>query len=613
MVGIEPAAMSHERDAEKIQLLADELRELVVRSGRVLKDEALGIREICEDIESAIPEESYDELLDKTESISQRLLEMQKTAEQGAHDLGDAVTEITQRLDRLQKEAKDFRTLYETGGVISSEMNLDRLLETVMDLVLQVTKGERGFVVLVEADDNLNFRVARNIEHDHVDKPEFEVSRGIIQSTISKGEITLIRDAQSDVDLMERTSVVELGLKSILCAPLRSSEGIIGVVYVENRAAASAFTEDDARLLGSLAKQISRGIENARRHTNLARSREKLLQELGLKYNFEEIVGNSPQILSILELIASVADTDATALVSGESGTGKELIARALHYNSSRRDKPFITLNCAAIPENLLESELFGHVRGAFTGASESRTGRFEAANHGTIFLDEIGDMPLNLQMKILRVLERKEIERLGSNKTLRVDVRVVAATNKNLREAIKEGMFREDLFHRLNVIGIDIPPLSERREDIMLLASHFTKRFWEQMGKPPLGIDPQCQRALENYSYPGNVRELENMLKRAVILCKGDMLSCEDLPRAVRDAGHGAEEVPTNNETLKQAKVKAREDASARIEKAFLIETLRSAGGVVSRAAASSGMHRVQYHRLLSKHGIDPKDYSGN
>jgi Nif-specific regulatory protein len=603
--------MPKNRSADAIELLVRKLRDASARHGKGLKSEVISIQEFCEEIADDLPEECYEELLEKAELLSRRLVEMEREIGRGAEEISTAIAETAQRLDRLEKDARNFKTLYETGAVISSEMNLDKLLETVMDLVLRVTRGERGFVVLVERDGNLDFKVARNIEHDHIDKPEFEVSRGIIESTIARGETILIRDAQRDNDLMGRASVVELGLKSILCTPLRSAVGISGVVYVENRAAASAFTEDDARLLDSLSKQISRGIENARTHTNLARSREKLLQELGVKYNFEEIVGNSPQILSILELVASVADTDATVLISGESGTGKELIARALHYNSSRRDQPFVTLNCAAIPENLLESELFGHVRGAFTGATESRRGRFEAADGGTIFLDEIGDMPLNLQMKILRVLERKEIERLGSNKTLQVDVRVVAATNKDLRQALADGSFREDLFHRLNVIGIEIPPLSKRREDILVLANHFMHRFRKQTDQDPLGMDEECRQALENYSYPGNVRELENVIKRAVILCKGDVLSCDDLPEVMRSAAVGAKRAPNTNEELKKARLEAREKAAAGIERAFLVETLRDAGGVVSRAAARSGMHRVQYHKLLSKHGIDPKDYS--
>ncbi|HFQ82345.1 MAG TPA: sigma-54-dependent Fis family transcriptional regulator [Desulfobacterales bacterium] len=276
--------------------------------------------------------------------------------------------------------------------------------------------------------------------------------------------------------------------------------------------------------------ELLASINKALEHSALAQENRRLQQEIRGRYSFEGIIGKSQAMRDIYELISRVAPTPSTVLVSGESGTGKELVARALHYQGTRAGRPFLSLNCAALPESLLESELFGHERGAFTGAVAMRKGKFEAADTGTLFLDEIGEMPLALQAKFLRVLQEKTIERLGGNKTIKVDVRIVAATNKNLQDEVREKQFREDLFYRLNVVSIVIPPLRERSDDIPLLAEHFVKKYGEQAGRPGLAISPAALQALIRAPWPGNVRELENAIERAAIMCRGDEIEPGDL-----------------------------------------------------------------------------------
>ncbi len=276
--------------------------------------------------------------------------------------------------------------------------------------------------------------------------------------------------------------------------------------------------------------ELLASINKALEHSALAQENRRLQREIRGRYSFEGIIGKSRAMRDIYELISRVAPTPSTVLVSGESGTGKELVARALHYQGPRAGRPFLSLNCAALPESLLESELFGHERGAFTGAVAMRKGKFEAADTGTLFLDEIGEMPLALQAKFLRVLQEKTIERLGGNKTIKVDVRIVAATNKNLQNEVHEKLFRQDLFYRLNVVSIVIPPLRERSDDIPLLAEHFVKKYGEQAGRTGLAISPAALQALIRAPWPGNVRELENAIERAAIMCRGDEIEPDDL-----------------------------------------------------------------------------------
>ncbi|MDD2732705.1 MAG: sigma-54 dependent transcriptional regulator [Desulfuromonadaceae bacterium] len=315
-----------------------------------------------------------------------------------------------------------------------------------------------------------------------------------------------------------------------------------------------------------------------------------LRSQLRGRFEFSNIIGSSPAMNLVFERMNRIVKTDSVVLVSGESGTGKELVARALHYNGTRRDKPFIAVNCSAIPETLLESELFGHVRGAFTGAISDKPGKFEAANHGTIFLDEIGTVPLHIQAKLLRVLQEHEVERVGSNKTIKLHVRVISATNSDLEEMVARGEFREDLYYRLNVIPLHLPPLRERQQDIMYLISFFLEKQCRIMGRIPCSISKQALEALERYSWPGNVRELENMIERMIVLTDANVLTIEDVPDKIVVEKNSGE---AHTLKLPSMGIDLTETVS-RIEQSFILQALESAGGVKAQAAKLLGINRT-------------------
>ncbi|SDF88835.1 sigma-54-dependent transcriptional regulator [Desulfovibrio legallii] len=341
-------------------------------------------------------------------------------------------------------------------------------------------------------------------------------------------------------------------------------------------------------------------LQQAIEHSRLSVENRELRRQLSDAAARPGILGRSPAMLAMQETIATVAPSEATVLITGESGTGKELVARALHSGSARADKPLVTVNCAALAENLLESELFGHEKGSFTGAERRREGRFVQANGGTLFLDEIGEMPLPLQAKLLRALQEGEVQRVGSDAPLTVDVRVLAATNRDLREEVARRRFREDLYFRLNVISLEVPPLRERGEDIPVLAAHFLERFAGRNRKSLRGFSPQAMDSLLRYSWPGNVRELENAVERAVILCNGDLVTRRELPAAVMEAAP-AEEPSSAAVQGVLAGLPLDE-----VERRAIEETLRCAGDNKSEAARQLGITRATLHNKLRKYGLE-------
>jgi len=343
--------------------------------------------------------------------------------------------------------------------------------------------------------------------------------------------------------------------------------------------------------------ELKLAIERAMDHSRLKEENRALKESLGVGFNTGDIIGRSRAMLELLETVALVAPTEATALIVGESGTGKELIASAIHLNSPRRDKPFIQLNCAAITETLLESELFGHEKGAFTGADRRKEGRFRLAHGGSIFLDEISEMSVAMQAKMLRVLQEKELQRVGGEEVIKVDVRVMAATNRDLRELITGGGFREDLYYRLNVVTLSVPSLRERRDDIPLLAQHFLKMFAEKNRKHIKGFTPQAMDRLVRYDWPGNVRELMNAVERSVILCRGEYIPESDFPLSVRETV-APEEDSVGAELLADLPLEE-------VEKVTILQTLESAGGNKSETARRLGITRRTLHKKLKKYGV--------
>jgi two-component system, NtrC family, response regulator len=341
-------------------------------------------------------------------------------------------------------------------------------------------------------------------------------------------------------------------------------------------------------------KAVARGVEKR----SLIKNIRHLQSELGSLWG--NIVGKSKAMGNVVTLMKRVADAPTTVLVSGESGTGKELIARGIHQGSFRRAAPFVSLNCAAVPENLLESELFGYERGAFTGAVQMRQGKFEVADGGTLFLDEVGEMSLGLQVKLLRVLQEKEFQRVGGHKDIRVNVRIIAATNKDLREEVEAGRFRDDLFFRLNVVHIVIPPLRNRREDIPHLVAHFMARFQETLGREVRDVDPEVMTALYRYSWPGNIRELENVIERALVLCKGRRITPDDLPPEIRESP----EIEERLDALISWEKGLTETLDA-IEERMIRQALKRVGNVQAQAAKVLGISRSNLQYKLKKYGL--------
>ena len=347
-------------------------------------------------------------------------------------------------------------------------------------------------------------------------------------------------------------------------------------------------------------------VKRALRMSSLTIENKYLRQALESQYNFENIIGNSPQVFEALKLVGDVSKTDSTVLITGESGTGKELIAHALHYNSKRAGGPFIVLNCAAIPENLLESELFGYEKGAFTGAEKTKKGRFELAAGGTFFLDEISEMSAAIQAKVLRVVEAKELERLGGTETIKVDVRIICATNKNPEDLANSGKFREDLYYRISVFPIMLPPLRERREDIMPLSRHFLKNFSTKMGKAPISLGKEVEKFFMLHKWEGNVRELQNVIERAVILCKGNVITAEHLPVSIVRSSHIIEK-ERHNPTSASLQFDIPPDGLSldALEKQLVTQALEKSKNNKTKAAKLLGLTRGTFRYRLQKYGL--------
>jgi DNA-binding NtrC family response regulator len=347
-------------------------------------------------------------------------------------------------------------------------------------------------------------------------------------------------------------------------------------------------------------------VEKALEKKSLVHENIYLRKELEAKYGFENIIGSSPKMQEVYKLIRKVAPTDSTVLIRGESGTGKELVARAIHFNSPRKQKPFVPVDCGVLAQELLESELFGHVKGSFTGAIVTKPGLFEVAEGGSIFLDEIGDTNSNFQSKLLRVIQEREFTPVGGVKSKKVDLRFVVATNKDLDLMVKEGRFREDLFYRLNVVSITVPPLTERKDDIPLLAYHFLKKYAKEMKKEIKSISVDAMNKLIAYGWPGNVRQLENVIERAIVMAEGDTISTDHLPFVVgAEADHPDMPIPKTSEELKQVKKKLRETAVEEVEKSFILDVLTRNDWNVTKSAKEVGMQRPNFQALMRKYHI--------
>jgi transcriptional regulator with GAF, ATPase, and Fis domain len=420
--------------------------------------------------------------------------------------------------------------LLESLVVLSTEMLRDtapeRLFATMLERLVAVTRAEKGFVIVMQ-DGDRHLAAAHNVANETLDITR--VSDSIVNQVVEHLQPLIVSDATSDSRFARAKSVVDLRLSSVMCVPLIYRKDLLGVIYLGNDSVTDLFTERDLQLLKIYAAQASLVVYHALQLNQLRLDNKNLRSQLQAASQ-GEMIGTCAPMKQVFRVLRRVAPTELSVLILGETGTGKELVAREIHRLSSRRDHTFVAINCGAIPENLLESELFGHRKGSFTGAVADKVGKVETANGGTLFLDEIGEMPMNLQVKLLRVLQERVIERVGDLEPRPVDIRVVAATNKNLEELIGVNGFREDLFYRLNEMMVALPPLRERGEDIAILGQYFLNLYREQYGSKPRGFTNQALLAMKNYYWPGNVRELENRLKKAVIMSDRALLNPDDL-----------------------------------------------------------------------------------
>jgi transcriptional regulator with GAF, ATPase, and Fis domain len=400
--------------------------------------------------------------------------------------------------------------------------------EELMDAVVDLTGASKGFLVLFE-DGNPSVKVARNIRQENVQNAVAQLSDSIVAKVVESKKPLIVSDAMHDSSFSTAESVINLRLSSVMCVPLLDRGRLLGLIYVGNDDVRGLFEAKSLDLLVMFASQASILVQNALLVDALKLKNMSLSEELN-KQRFGEIVGSSPSMLEVYRKVGKVAGADVSVLISGETGTGKELIANEIHRRSGRAKGPFVTVNCGAIPENLMESEFFGHMRGSFTGAVATREGKFQAAHKGTLFLDEIGEMPLSLQVKLLRVLQEHQVVRVGAVKPETVDIRVIAATNRDLDKEVGAGRFREDLYYRLNVVHLDLPALRERGDDILLLAKYLLQELIKKYSAKAKGFTPGAVTAMKKHHWQGNVRELENRIKKAVILCDGTMIGPQDL-----------------------------------------------------------------------------------
>jgi Nif-specific regulatory protein len=424
-----------------------------------------------------------------------------------------------------------FVTLFQISKIINSILNLHELLERVMDLVLEAIRVERGLILLVnEESGELEVKVARNISKETLEDAS-AISKSVLEEVVHGGKPLISVNAHDDQRLRDRHSIVDFGIGMVLCIPLTVKEKIVGAVYIDNPVATLPFNEEDVNFLMSFTNLFAIAIENSRLYEKVNQENLYLRQEIRGKYAYENIVGRSPRMLELFRRMDNVISGSANVLITGESGTGKELIARAIHYNGSRKEKRFVAIDCGAIPENLIESELFGYKKGAFTGAVFDKKGLFEEADGGTVFLDEITNTSRSLQAKLLRVIQEREIRRVGDSADRKVDVRLIAATNRDLKQWVQTNQFREDLYYRLNVLSLHIPPLRERKDDIPPLANHILKELVKQNPSLPHTFSRDAIRTLSRYDFPGNIRELENVVESAFYMAQKEEIQVEDFP----------------------------------------------------------------------------------
>ena len=528
--------------------------------------------------------------------------------------------------------AQNLAILNDIGLILSSTLELKDTFSRMMNLISERLLMHRGTLVLLdESTGRLRAEAAVGLSAENVDRNRFALGEGITGAVVATGRPRVIADMRTEPDFLNKTHRMNqlngADAVSFFCIPIRIESRVAGALAIDKAYSSDTQLEGDRRFLEVICAFLSQAIQINRM---VMRQKEQLLEEnaqlraqIRDRYRFENIIGDSPAMHDVFGTVGQVANSRATVLLLGETGTGKEMIAKAIHYNSPRREKPFIRVNCGALTGTLLESELFGHVKGSFTGAIKDKIGRFEAADGGTIFLDEIGTMEPVLQVKLLRVLQEREFERVGDTAVVKVDVRVIAATNVDLQEEVAKNQFREDLFYRLNVVSIYLPPLRNRREDIPPLIDYFLDKYNAVNGRQLRKINLEMRNVLMRYPWPGNVRELENAIERAVVLSNGEEFTEDLLPLSVRmfaqqrRTSPASESIETLTRRLSDQAIQEYEMREGeiyqlvldQIEYALIDRALGKCGNVKTKAADFLGINRNTLNKKVKDLGIETSD----
>jgi len=496
-------------------------------------------------------------------------------------------------LPATAKTVRDLNVLLDFSRTVNSVRGLHALQERVLESVLAIVPADQAAILLTENGvAGFSSIVGRNRELG-ANQP-IHASQTILNRVLEENLAVLSSDVQSDDAYREAESLIERRVHSVLAVPLEVLGKVLGVMYLDASSPGARFDSDLLQLVTTLGNITALALENARQLERLGGENRRLYEELNIHHS---MIGESKAMHDVYDFVSRVAGRDSTVLISGESGTGKELVARAVHMNGGRADKPFVAINCAAITETLLESELFGHERGAFTGAVSQKKGKLEVAEGGTVFLDEIGELAVPMQAKLLRVLQEREFERVGGTRPIKLDVRLIAATNRDLKEASKTGGFRPDLYYRLNVVSLQMPALRERREDIPMLAAFFATQCGEKVKRRVAGISPEARVCLMRYDWPGNVRELENAIERAVVLGSTELILPDDLPDSIlEETAAAGEPVSALHDGIREAK------------KVLIERAIEQANGNYTEAAKILGVHANHLFRLIRTLNLKPK-----
>lgn len=485
--------------------------------------------------------------------------------------------------------ARDLDALLKISMSLSTIRDLGSLQRALLETILQTIPADRGALLLVD-ENTEEFQASFGIDKRSQAEQRILISRSVAEKVLREGVAILSTDTSADEALRDAESLLVDRVRSLLCVPLVVRDHTVGLIYLDTSNPAIVFDEGHLQLLTAAGAIAAVAIENVQHLEWLQGENQRLHEEIDLEHN---MIGESSRMRDVFRFIQKIAPTDATVLIRGESGTGKELVAHAIHHNSERAAKQFVAINCAVLSEALLESELFGYEKGAFTSAVAQKRGRLELADGGTLFLDEVGELTPGTQSKLLRVLQERQFERLGGTRTISVDVRIIAATNRDLEEAIKAGTFRQDLYYRLNVISLTLPPLRERREDIPLLAYHFVAKYSKKCKRLVSGIAPETRHCLLAYDWPGNVREMENAIERAVVLGNTEVILPDDLPESLLATSPPEQKLAGYHEAVNEMK------------KQLILRAIEQANGNYTEAAKLLGIHSTNLHRLIRTLGL--------